>query len=248
MDLHGISSAAGELVALAGLLAASTWLGVSDWQTRAVGLGAMRASYLVAVAVNALIIVIVIVTTDLPAIDVLSKLIVGTVPAAIMIVMLSCIVIAFWKIRLLASGDAYAIPALLSMLLFVAAPAVVAAYFIAAIASTVVVFVARNVYNNARYRDKMYGPLLHRLYLMLFCYYGSGSDIRYAFAYERRQQQDGDYLGMKIRRDYDEEPFYQGKEKTWLVPGLPLLSGFAPATAVIAVVVVTFPHPPAVPA
>jgi len=232
VDLHGVSFAAGELVALAALLAASTWLGISDWRTRSVGLGAIRASYLVAVAVNALIVVIVTVATDLPAIDVLIELMLSAAPAAIMIMILSSVVITFWKLGLLASGDAYVIPALLSMLLFAATPAVVAAYFIAAIASTSAVFVARNVYNNARYRDKMYGPLLHRLYLMLFCYYGSGSDIRYAFAYERRQQQDGEYPGMKIRRDYDEEPFYQGKEKTWLVPGLPVLSGFAPATAV----------------
>lgn len=243
MDLHGVSFAAGELVALAALLAASTWLGISDWRTRFVGLGAIRANYLVAVAVNALIVVIVTVTADLPAIDASSELMRSAAPAAIMIMILSSVVIAFWKLSLLASGDAQAIPALLSMLLFVAVPAVVAAYFIVAIAGTSTVFVARNICNNARYKNKLYGPPLHRLYLMLFCYYGSGSDIRYAFAYERRQlqQEDGDYLGMKIRRDYNEEPFYELREKTWLVPGLPVLSGFAPATAAVIAALVLLP-------
>ncbi len=233
MDLQGISFAAGELVALAGLLATSMWLGVSDWRTRSVGLGAIRASYLVAVAVNALIVVMTMTTSAAPVVDTITKLVANAAPTAIMIVMLSSVVITFWKRGLLASGDAYAIPPLLSILLFAATPVTVAAYFITAMAGVAALFVARNVINNARYKDVLYGQLWHRLYLMLFCYYGSGSDIRYAFAHERRQQQDGDYLEMKIRRDYDEDPFYQGKEKTWLVPSLPVLSGFAPATAAV---------------
>jgi hypothetical protein len=157
----------------------------------------------------------------------IGKLMTGAIPTAIIIALLFCTVIAFWKLGLMASGDAYAIPAFLSMLLFVATPAAVAVYFIAAIAITTIIFVAKNVRNNTRCKDRLYGPLWHRLYLMLFCYYGSGSDVRYVFVYNGE--------GAKRKRDYDEEPFYEGEEKTWLVPGLPLLSGFAPAAAVIVI-------------
>ena len=235
MEPHGVSSAAGQLVvALAALVATSTWLGISDWRSRTVGHGAIRACCAAAITVNALIAAMAIANAPAGIVDAItiSKLMTGAIPTAIIIALLSGAVIAFWKLGLMASGDAYAIPAFLSILLFAATPVAVAAYFITAIACTAVVFVARNVINNARYKNMLYGPLLHKLYLMLFCYYGSSADFRYAFAY-KAQDDDDICVRVKIRRDYDEDPFYQGKEKTWLVPGLPVLSGFAPATAAV---------------
>ncbi|HEX7031956.1 MAG TPA: hypothetical protein VF172_03050 [Nitrososphaera sp.] len=231
MEPPGIYSAAGEIVALAALVAASTWLGISDWRSRTVGIGSIRACYVVATAVN-VVVAAMSMTTAAPAIDTTIKLIVKAAPTAILIILLSCTVIAFWKLGLMASGDAYAVPALLSMLLFIATPAAVAAYFIAAMTTMLTIFAVKNVYNNLRYKGMLYGPLWHKLYLLLFCFYGSGSDIRYAFSLSRKQH-NGDRVELKVKRDYDEEPFYEGKEKTWLVPGLPLLSGFAPATAII---------------
>ncbi|HXG06272.1 MAG TPA: hypothetical protein VNI77_02980 [Nitrososphaera sp.] len=273
-ELYGIilSAAAAEQqllpVALAALAITSTWLGISDWRSRTVGHGVIRVCYAVTITINMLIAAAAMVSSPANNMaDAMSKLIAKAAPTAIIIALLSGAVIAFWKLDLLASGDAYAIPALLTMLLLVATPAVVAIYFIAAMAGMAATFVAKNTLNNIRYRDRLYGPPWHRLYLMLFCYYGSSSDIRYAFAYKRKQQQgkkndssDNDYDGdgngngngngngacgcgccgnnndiSEIRRDYDGEPFYEGKERMWLVPGLPLLSGFAPAAALVVI-------------
>jgi hypothetical protein len=275
------------LAALAALVITSTWLGVSDWRSRTVGRRAILACYVVAIAVNAL--AVTTAATQQQAGDAagaVDRLIRSPIPAtAIIIALLSGTVIASWRRGLLASGDAYAIPALLSMLLFVATPAAVAIYFIAAMAITLVASITKNVYNNMRHKDKLYGSILHKLHLLLFCYYGSGSDAPYAFVYnndsdnkkydsgdgggrqqqeeeqQQQQRQDGSNGGgdgcagsgsgggmdgnavtkvgtgtgtgtgtIRLRRDYDGEPFYGGQEKIWLMPGLPLLSGFAPAT------------------
>jgi hypothetical protein len=276
------------LAALAALVITSTWLGVSDWRSRTVGRRAILACYVVAIAVNAL--AVTTAATQQQAGDAagavdIYRLIRSPIPTtAIIIALLSGTVIASWRLGLLASGDAYAIPALLSMLLFVATPAAVAIYFIAAMAITLVTSITKNVYNNMRHKDKLYGSILHKLHLLLFCYYGSGSDAPYAFVYnnndsdnkkydsgdgggrqqqeeeqQQQQRQDGSNGGsdgcagsgsgggmdgnavtkvgtgtgtgtIRLRRDYDGEPFYGGQEKIWLMPGLPLLSGFAPAT------------------
>lgn len=232
METTVFTTAAGQLAALATLMATSAWLGLSDWRSRTIGYSAIRICYVAAIAVNVLPFVMVVMAEHHPAgsmAGAIGELITNAVPTATIIALLSGIIVMFWKLGLLASGDAYAVPAFLSMLLFVTAPAMVAVYFITAIAITAVIFVAKNIRNNMRHRSRLYGPLWHRLYLMLFCYYGNGSDVRYAFAYDGGS----DCTGIKIKRDYDEEPFYQGKEKTWLVPGLPLLSGFAPATAML---------------
>jgi hypothetical protein len=130
--------------------------------------------------------------------------------------------ISFWRADLLAEGDALAVPAMLSMLPLVASPLAIILYFVFAMAFVLALSVAKNVHNNMRHREAAYGSVWHRLYLLLFCYYGDGKSCRYAFRYSG-----------KIRRDYDSELYYAESGKVWLVTGLPLLLGFTPATGAL---------------
>ncbi len=141
----------------------------------------------------------------------------------IMAGVLSSAGLVIWKSRMLAAGDAVIIPAFLFTLAPIAAsPQMVAMYYVLAASSVLIASVTNNLRNNVHHRDRLYGPLWHRLYLMIFCYYGEYSVAKHAFVY-----------GGNVRRDYDSEQFYSGSAKTWLMPGLPLLAGFAPAIVVV---------------
>ncbi len=221
-----------ELVALAALGTAAICLGVSDWKRRTVDLRLVLACYGLAACVNIAILAGSLADPDAEVSKQASTM--STHPESVgesaletarsaagsilTVLLLSGAMVAFWRVGLLASGDALAVPAMLAMLPFAASPMKIILYFASAIVFVVVVFVAKNVRNNTRHRYAACGPLWHRLYLLLFCYYGNGESCRYAFRHS-----------AMIRRDYDNELYYGGSRKTWLVPGLPLLSGFAPA-------------------
>jgi hypothetical protein len=196
------------MVALVALGGVAAFFGLSDWKKREVDLRGVLLAYCGATCVSAGL--------------VLSGQATGIEPAtAFSIFLLSGAVFAFWKLGLLAFGDVVAIPAMLLMLLTSTALAVML-YFMTAMSFVVVIALAKNVRNNMRYRTETYGPWRQKIHLMLFCYYGDGT-VRHAFQYG----------GNATRRDYDNEGYYAGKEKTWLVPGLPLLSGFLPAMMVL---------------
>jgi hypothetical protein len=228
-----------ELVALAALGTAAVCLGVSDWKRRTVDLRLVLACYGLAACVNIAILAGSLAGPDADVSKQASTMsrdpasvgesALETVRSAagsiLTVVFLSGVMVAFWRVGLLASGDALAVPAILSMLPFMALPSWIILYFVSAMAFVLLTSVVNNVRNNIRYRKAAYGSLWHRVYLIFFCYYGDGDSCRYAFRYSAR-----------TRRDYDSELYYVGSTKTWLVPGLPLLFGFAPATAVLIVI------------
>jgi hypothetical protein len=224
-----------ELVALAALGSTAICLGISDWRRRAVDMYLIIACYGASACVNGA----VILAGSLAGPDIDSFMYAPTIllesagasvlqivrPAAgsiFAVLFLSGVLIAFNRLGLLASGDALAVPAIISMLVLVASPIEIILYFSSAMTFVLALSGARNVRNNIRYRNAAAGRLWRRLYLMLFCYYGDGDSCRYAFRYSG-----------PTRRDYESEPYYTGREKIWLVPGLPLLAGFAPATVVL---------------
>lgn len=219
----------------------STYLGISDWKRREVELRQVLACYGISAACNAAaVVVMAAMAGPPPAVTSSGQIVVADIASStiVTVLFLSGMVTVFWRLRLLAAGDALAVPAILSMLIFVAEPVEVILYFVAALMFVLAISLAENLRNNLRYRHMAYGPLWHRLYLLFFCRYGDG-----------RQQSTGHsfvYLPGRVganassRRDYDKEPFYEGNEKTWLVPGLPLLSGFAPATPVLALLKMVF--------
>jgi len=225
-----------ELVALAALGTAAICLGVSDWKRRTVDLRLVLACYGLAACVNIAILAGSLVGPD---VDVSKKASTtsthkesagesaletaySAAGSILTVLFLSGVMILFWRAGLLAEGDALAVPAMLSILLLMASPIVIILYFVSAMVFVLALSVAQNVCNNMRHRDAAYGALWHRLYLLLFCYYGDGDSCRYAFRYSAR-----------VRRDYDDEKYYTGSEKVWFVPGLPLLLGFAPAIMVL---------------
>lgn len=222
-----------ELVALAALGTAAICLGVSDWKRRTVDLRLVLACYGLAACVNIAILAGSLVGPD---IDVSKKAsttsthmesagesaletMYSAAGSILTVLFLSVVMITFWRAGLLAEGDALAVPAMLSMLTLAAAPVAIMLYFASAMAFVLALSVAQNICNNMRHRDAAYGAPWHRLYLLLFCYYGDGKSCRFAFRYSG-----------KMSRDYDSELYYAKSEKVWLVPGLPLLLGFAPAT------------------
>lgn len=228
-----------ELVAIAALGIVAICLGIADWKRRTVGLRVILACYVVAVCINS-----VFILTDIlprPDTDISRQASASTwLPSAgesamermepatgsiLTVLFLSGAMLAFYRLGLLASGDALAVPAILTIPVLVASPMQIILFFMSAMAFVLAIAIARNLCNNFRHMDRAYGCRWHRMYLMLFCYYGDGAACRWAFKYS----------GM-IRRDYDSEPYYSGKEEMWLVPGLPLLSGFAPATLVLLVI------------
>lgn len=225
-----------ELVALAALGTAAICLGVSDWKRRTVDLRLVLACYCLAACVNIAILAGSLASPDMDVskkastmsthMESVGESALETVRSAagsiLTVLLLSILMISFWRAGLLAAGDALAVPAMLSMLPLVASPLAIILYFVSAIVFVLVHSVAKNVCNNMRHGDAAYGALWHRLYLLLFCYYGDGKSCRYAFRYSGR-----------ISRDYDGELYYAESEKVWLVPGLPLLSGFAPATGAL---------------
>ena len=227
-----------ELVAFAALGTAAICLGMSDWKRRTVDLLLVLACYGLAACVNIAILAGGLVGPDVDASKKASttsthmksagesalETVQGAAGSILTVLFLSVVMILFWRAGLLAEGDALAIPSMLSMLPFVASAVAIFLYFVLAIAFILVVSVVKNARNNMRHRDAAYGALWHRLYLLLFCYYGDGESCRYSFTYSG-----------KIRRDYDGELYYRGSEKVWLVPGLPLLLGFAPATGALSV-------------
>lgn len=211
-----------ELVALAALGTVAIYLGTSDWKGRTVDLRLVLACYGLAACVN------IAVSLASPDMDVSRKAstitakmesigesVLETVRSAagsiLTALFLSVVMIAFWRAGLLAEGDALAIPATLSMLPFVASPVAIVLYFVSAMAFVLLLSVAQNVCNNMRHRDAAYGALWHRLYLLLFCYYGDGKSCRYACRYAFKYSD-------KMCRDCDGELYYTGSEKAWLVP------------------------------
>lgn len=149
----------------------------------------------------------------------------GAAGSILTVLFLSGVMILFWRAGLLAEGDALAVPAMLSILPLVASPVAIILYFVSAMAFVLALSVVNNTRNNMRFRDITYGPFWHRLYLFLFCYYGNRDSCRYAFRYSG-----------KTRRDYDTDVYYREGQKIWLVPALPLLLGFAPATVILFVI------------
>lgn len=226
-----------ELVALAALGTAAICLGVSDWKRRTVDLRAVLACYGLAACVNiAAILAGSLASPDVDVskqgstmsarLDSVGESALETVRSAagsiLTVNFLSSVMATFWRVGLLASGDALAVPAILSMLPLVASPSEIILYFVSAMSFVLLTSMVTNVRNNMRHRNAAYGSFWHRLYLLLFCYYGDVDSCGYAFRYSGR-----------TRRDYDSETYYAGREKVWLVPGLPLLSGFVPATLVL---------------
>lgn len=228
-----------ELVALAALGTAAICLGLSDWKRRTVDLRLVLACYGLAACVN--IAAIPAVSLASPDMDVSKKAstitakmesigesaletVLRAAGSILTVVFLSVVIIAFWRAGLLAEGDALAVPAILSMLPLVTSPSGIILYFMSAMSFVLVLSAVNNARNNMRFRDLAYGPFWHRLYLLLFCYYGNGDSCRYAFRYSG-----------KTRRDYDTDVYYREGQKIWLVPGLPLLIGFAPATLILLV-------------
>lgn len=217
-----------EFVAL-GVVAA--FFSISDWKRREVDLRVVLLAYCAATVVNAGLIF-----SGRAAID---------KAAAFSIILLSGVMLPFWRLGLLAFGDVISIPAMLLMLLtvpsssLVGGPLTVLLYFVIALAFVAITSLAKNLRNNLQYRSKLYGSLQQKLHLMLFCYYGDSSMLKHAFKYDDDDLNNNDKKKKKkkVRRDYDREEYYNGKEKTWLVPGLPLLSGFLPATIVLMVLV-----------
>ncbi len=235
-----------ELVALAALGSISAYLGISDWNKRIVDLHGIFACYGIASCIN----VMVILTNShiisvVPDFDIFSwkaptisawQLDIGksavettsiieidhTAGSILTVIYLSSTMFMFYRLGLLASGDALAIPAILGVLMLVADPIAIIVYFVSAMVFVLAISVSRNLRNNLLCRQALNGPLWRRLYLMLFCYYGNGASCRYSFRYTGG-----------TRRNYDSESYYIGTEKTWLVPGVPLLSGFMPAILVL---------------
>jgi|GEM_PF-3603381 len=234
-----------ELVALAALGSISAYLGISDWNKRLVDLRGILVCYGIAACIN----VMVIPTSSqiisfVPDYDISWKA--AAVPAwqldmskstgattlsididhasgSILTVMfLSSTMFMFHRLGLVASGDALGIPAILTVLMLVAEPIEIIIYFVSAMVFVLAISVARNLGNNVRWREALFGSLRRRLYLLLFCYYGDGAACRYSFRYTGG-----------TRRNYDRESYYVGTEKTWLVPGIPMLSGFMPAIVVL---------------
>jgi hypothetical protein len=233
-----------ELVALAALGSISTYLGISDWNKRIVDLHGILVCYGVAVCINVMSILTssVIIISLVPNYDIVSwraptastwqvntgesagtTMVIDHPSNSILtVIFLSSMMFVFYRLGLLASGDALGIPAILAVLMLAAEPIEIITYFISAMVFVLAISVARNLRNNVRYREALHGPLVQRMYLLLFCYYGDNAACRYAFKYTRG-----------VRRNYDSDSYYAGKEKTWLVPGIPLLSGFMPAIPVL---------------
>lgn len=215
---------------------AAICLGLSDWKRRTVDLRLVLACYGLAACVNIAILAGSLVSPD---VDVSKKasttsthmesagesaleILHSAAGSILTVLFLSGVMILFWRTGLLAEGDALAVPSMLSMLPIVASPVAIILYFVSATAFVLVLSVVNNARNNMRFRDVTYGPSWHRLYLFLFCYYGNRDSCRYAFRYSGRTS-----------RDYDTDVYYRESQKIWLVPGLPLLSGFAPATVIL---------------
>jgi hypothetical protein len=235
-----------ELVALAALGSISAYLGISDWNKRIVDLHGILVCYGIAACINLMVILtnshIILVLSDYdiswkaptaPAWQLNMGKSAGATTTSIIdidhiagsiltVIFLSGMLFAFYRIGLLASGDTLGIPAILAVLILVAEPIKIIVYFVSAMVFVLAISVARNLRNNVRCREALYGPLRRRLYLLLFCYYGDGAACKYSFSYTGG-----------TRRNYDRESYYIGKEKTWLVPGIPLLSGFMPAILVL---------------
>jgi hypothetical protein len=232
-----------ELVALAVLGSISSYLGVSDWNNRSVSLHGILACYGVAVCINVMAILTSgIIISVVPNFDIFSwraptastwqvntneyvgaSTVIDHVSFSMLtVIFLSGMIFAFYRLGLLASGDALGVPAILAVLMLVAGPIEIIVYFVSAMVFVLAISVARNLRNNVRCRDALNGPLRRRLYLLLFCYYGDGAACRYSFRYTGG-----------TRRNYDSESYYIGTEKTWLVPGIPMLSGFMPAILVL---------------
>ncbi len=216
-----------ELVALAALGTAATFLGLSDWKRRSVDLRWILVCYGIAACINGAVVLADLAVSSSPqaAYRSATEAMKQSTGSVLAVTFLSSIVVLLHRLGLLASGDALSIPAMLGVIMLVSQPIEIILYFASAMAIVLAFFVARNVRNNVRYRDRAGGPFLHRLHLVLFCYYGSGYTCRHAFKYAR-----------STRHDYDNDPYYTGKEETWLVPGLPLLSGFAPAVPVLFII------------
>lgn len=214
-----------EMVALVALGGITTFFSFSDWKKREVDLRGILLAYCVATAVNAGLVLLGRAAIN-PA-------------AAFSIIFLSSVLLAFWRHGLLAFGDVVAIPAMLLMLLTLPSSSssiggalTVLLYFVAAIAFVAIISIAKNLRNNLRYRNELYGSLQQKMHLIFFCYYGDGGTLKHGFKYDDGNDNSDN---NKIQRDYDREEYYDGKEKTWLIPGLPLLSGFLPATLVVMV-------------
>ncbi|WP_148701809.1 hypothetical protein [Candidatus Nitrososphaera evergladensis] len=216
---------------------ASAYFGLSDWKTRVVDHRAILACYVLAVCVNSAIILTAAFTTIDKStsshestisewLAIIKESAIATILRAhgsiFAVLFLACTLFVFYRLNLLALGDALAIPAMLVMLLLAARPIEIIVYFVSALVFVLAISVGRNLGNNVRCREALNGPLRRRLYLLLFCYYGDGAACRYSFRYTGG-----------TRRNYDRESYYVGTEKTWLVPGIPMLSGFMPAILVL---------------
>jgi hypothetical protein len=234
-----------ELVALAALGSISAYLGISDWNKRIVDLHGILACYGIAVCINVMVILtnshIISVVPDFDiswkaaaepawqldmgksAVATTSIIDIDQVSISIFtVIVLSSTMFMFYRLGLVASGDALGLLAILGVLMLVSEPIEIIVYFVSAMVIVLAISVARNLGNNVRCKEALNGPLRRRLYLLLFCYYGDGAACRYSFRYTGG-----------TRCNYDCESYYVGTEKTWLVPGIPMLSGFMPAILVL---------------